>query len=276
MSRLATGATPYVLGDTSGEHERLRRQSRLLDRLTRHWLENIGVRAGMRILDVGSGVGDMAMLLASLAGPTVEIIGVDLDGSALATARQRVAEAGLNSVSFRIGNFLDYESDRTFDAVVGRMVLVHQPDPISALRCLLTHLRPGGIVAFQEPWFSQIFCYPQVPLLQDLVGWITATFKAAGLDPDLGSRLHVIFAGADLPDPELCFENRIDYRADLEICELGADTVRSLLPTMEGLGIVTREVIEPDTLAWRLRRQAIEHGAVFGVMPMVGAWSRKQ
>src|SRR5215471_4550220 len=76
MSRLATGATPYVLGDTSGEHERLRRQSRLLDRITRHWLENIGVRAGMRIFDVGSGVGDMAMLLVSLAGPTAEIIGV--------------------------------------------------------------------------------------------------------------------------------------------------------------------------------------------------------
>jgi ubiquinone/menaquinone biosynthesis C-methylase UbiE len=73
----------------------------LLDRITRQWLETIGLRAGMRILDVGSGVGDTAILLASLAGPTAEIIGVDLDGSALAIARQRVAEAGLHSVSFR-------------------------------------------------------------------------------------------------------------------------------------------------------------------------------
>jgi ubiquinone/menaquinone biosynthesis C-methylase UbiE len=63
----------------------------LLDRITRQWLETIGLRAGMRILDVGSGVGDTAMLLASLVGPTAEIIGVDLDGSALAIARQRVA-----------------------------------------------------------------------------------------------------------------------------------------------------------------------------------------
>jgi len=275
MSRLATETTPYVLGNTAGEHERLRRQSRLLDRITRHWLENIGLSAGMRILDVGSGVGDTAMLLASLAGPTVEIIGVDLDGCALAIARQRIAEAGLHSISFHVGNFLDYESDRTFDAVIGRMVLLHQSHPILALRSLLTHLRPGGIVAFQEPWFSQLLCYPQVPLVQDLVGWITATFKAAGLDPDLGGRLPSIFAEAGLPWPELCFENRLDCRADLEICELGADTVRSLLPRMEGLGIVTREVVEPDTLASRLRRQVVEHGAIFGVMPMVGAWSRK-
>src|SRR5215469_9490342 len=100
MSRLATETNPYVLGDTAGEHERLRRQSRLLDPITRHWLENISVRAGMRILDVGSGVGDVAMLLASLAGPTAEIIGVDRDGSALTIARQRVEEAGLHSVSF--------------------------------------------------------------------------------------------------------------------------------------------------------------------------------
>jgi SAM-dependent methyltransferase len=275
MSTLAAETTPYVLGSTSGEHDRLRRQSRLLDRITRHWLENIGVGAGMRILDVGSGVGDMAMLLASLGGPTAEIVGIDLDEFALAIARPRIAEAGLERVSFQVGNFLEYESDRPFDALVGRMILIHQPSPTSALRSLLTHLRPGGIVAFQEPWFSQIFCYPQIPLLQDLMRWITATFKAAGLDPDLGSRLHAIFQEAGLPAPELCFEHRLDCRADGEIIELGADTVRSLLPTMERLGIVTREVVQPDTLASRLHRQAVENGAIFGVMPMVGAWSRK-
>lgn len=271
---LAT-ATTYASGKTSAEHERLRRQSRLLDRITRHWLENIGVSAGMRILDVGSGVGDTAILLAKLVGPTAEIVGVDLDESALAVANQRVADAGLRNVSFHVGNFLTYESERPFDAVVGRMVLVHQPDPVPALRSLVANLRPGGTVAFQEPWFSQAFCYPQIPLLQDLMGWITATFKAAGLDPDLGSRLHAIFPEAGLSAPELCFEHRLECRADSEVVELGADTVRSLLPTMERLGIVTKEIVQPDTLAWRLRHQAVEHGAVFGVMPMVGAWSRK-
>src|SRR5215470_15971946 len=101
---LATATTAYVLGNTSGEHERLQRQSRLLDRISRHWLENIGVGTGMRILDVGSGVGDTAMLLASLAGPTAEIVGIDLDESALAIARERVADAGLQNVSFHLGN----------------------------------------------------------------------------------------------------------------------------------------------------------------------------
>jgi SAM-dependent methyltransferase len=271
---LAT-ATTYVLGKTSAEHERLRRQGRLLDRITRHWLENIGVSAGMRILDVGSGVGDTAILLANLAGPTAEIVGVDLDESALAVAHQRVADAGLQNVSFHVGNFLTYESEKPFDAVVGRMVLVHQLDPVAALRSLVAGLKPGGPVAFQEPWFSQAFCYPQIPLLQDLMGWITATFKAAGLDPDLGSRLHSIFVESGLSAPELCFEHRLECRADSEVVELGADTVRSLLPAMERFGIVTKEIVQPDTLAWRLRRQSIEHGAVFGVMPMVGAWSRK-
>ena len=187
---LATATTAYVLGNTSGEHERLQRQSRLLDRISRHWLENIGVGTGMRILDVGSGVGDTAMLLASLAGPTAEIVGIDLDESALAIARERVADAGLQNVSFHLGNFLNLPFEEPFDAVVGRMVLVHQPEPVVALRSLLTHLRPGGIAAFQEPWFSQVSCYPQIPLLRDLIGWIAATFKASGLDPDLGSRLH--------------------------------------------------------------------------------------
>src|SRR5215472_9789215 len=145
MSRLATETTHYVLGNTVGEHERLRRQSRLLDRITRHWLENIGLRAGMRILDVGSGVGDTAILLASLAGPTAEIIGVDATGPHWPLPARESPKR--DSIASRSGNFLNYESDRTFGALVGRLVLVHQPDPISALRSLLTHVCPGGIIS---------------------------------------------------------------------------------------------------------------------------------
>jgi SAM-dependent methyltransferase len=230
----------------------------------------------MRILDVGSGVGDMALLLASIVGPTAEIVGLDLDESALTVARQRAADQGFNQIKFHVSNFRLYEPDRPFDAVIGRSVLTHQPNPVVALEALTRHLRPDGIIGFQEPWFSQTICYPRMPLLDDLMGWIAATFKAAGLDPDLGARLPSIFVEAGLPEPELCFENRLDCRANLEMCELGADTVRSLLPTMERLGIVTREVVQLDSLAGRLRAQAIELDCVLGVMPMVGAWGNGQ
>jgi SAM-dependent methyltransferase len=276
MTVSAASSMDYVLGNTRAEHERLRRQGRLLAPITRHWLEAIGLCPGMRILDVGSGIGDMALLLASVGGPSVEIVGIDLDNSALDVARRRAAERGFHQIKFHVSNFRLYEPDRPFDAVIGRCILVHQPDPVAALRSLTKHLRPAGIIAFQEPWFSQTLCHPSIPLLDDVMGWIAATFEAAGLDPDLGGRLPSIFAAAGLPGPQLCFENRLDCRADLDICELGADTVRSLLPTMERLGVVSREAVQLDSLAERLRAQALAMGSLLGVMPMVGAWWKDQ
>lgn len=58
----------YVLGHSEAELKRLATQARLIDPITRRFLVSAGIREGMRVLDVGSGVGDVAILLAGLVG----------------------------------------------------------------------------------------------------------------------------------------------------------------------------------------------------------------
>ena len=58
----------YVLGHTNAELKRLVTQARLIDPITRRFLVSAGIKEGMRILDVGSGAGDVAILLAGLVG----------------------------------------------------------------------------------------------------------------------------------------------------------------------------------------------------------------
>jgi hypothetical protein len=53
-------AAPYVLGSTDAEHERLIRQAARLDPFTERLFRDAGIGSGQRILDVGSGVGDVA------------------------------------------------------------------------------------------------------------------------------------------------------------------------------------------------------------------------
>jgi ubiquinone/menaquinone biosynthesis C-methylase UbiE len=66
--------------------------------------------------------------------------------------RMKVLEvgSGAGDVSFVESDLTDLVLDDTFDAVVGRYILQHLRDPVLALRQLLRHLRPGGIVALQE------------------------------------------------------------------------------------------------------------------------------
>src|SRR6266571_2492529 len=90
----------YALGYTDAEHERLIRQAARVAPITERLFRDAGVGPGQRVLDIGSGVGDVAMLAARLTGPTGEVVGVERDATTLAMARSRVDQAGLSNVRF--------------------------------------------------------------------------------------------------------------------------------------------------------------------------------
>ena len=142
--------SPYALGSTDWEHERLIRQAALLAPSTEQFLREAGISPGQRVLDLGSGVGDVAMLAARLVGPSGEVVGVERDAQAIARARVRVAEANLHNVSFTQSDAGEVSSNRPFDAAVGRFILQFLPDPVAILRYLSRLVRPGGVFAFRE------------------------------------------------------------------------------------------------------------------------------
>ena len=112
-----TPGVPYVLGDTGAEHARLIRQAAIFNPFTERLFRDAGIGPGQ--LDIGSGVGDIAMLVARLVGPTGEVVGVERDVSTMAKARDRVAEAGLHNVGFMESDVGHVVSSEPFDAVVG-------------------------------------------------------------------------------------------------------------------------------------------------------------
>ena len=71
------GGTPssYALGNTDAEHDRLIRQAAYLAPVTERLFREAGIGPGHRVLELGSGVGDVAMLVAGLVGPTGQVIG---------------------------------------------------------------------------------------------------------------------------------------------------------------------------------------------------------
>ena len=73
----ATADTPYPLGATSAEHARLIRQAVIWDPFTERLFRDAGIGPGQRVLDIGSGVGDVAMLAARLVGQSGAVIGVE-------------------------------------------------------------------------------------------------------------------------------------------------------------------------------------------------------
>ena len=76
-----TDPAHYALGRSDAEARRLMLQHRIYGAATRQLLTEAGIATGMRVLDVGSGAGDVALLLADLVGPTGEVVGVEMPRS---------------------------------------------------------------------------------------------------------------------------------------------------------------------------------------------------
>src|SRR4249920_117749 len=108
----------YALGHSDRELERLGAQARLLDPITHGFFRDAGIVLGMRVLDVGSGAGDVAFLAAEMVGETGEVIGVDRAAPALALASARADARRLRNVSFHVGDPAEMAFARPFDAVV--------------------------------------------------------------------------------------------------------------------------------------------------------------
>src|SRR5258708_23661845 len=146
-----TDSTPhYALGSTDAEQARFIRPAALLAPFSERFFLGAGISPGQRVLDIGSGVGDVAMLVAKLVGPSGEVVGVERDARSIARARARVSEAGLRNVTFTQSDVSQIPSSKPFDAIVGRFILMFLPDPVAVLRSLSQLVRPGGVVAFHE------------------------------------------------------------------------------------------------------------------------------
>jgi ubiquinone/menaquinone biosynthesis C-methylase UbiE len=158
----------YWLERTDTETRRLIRQAGYYNAFTRRTLAEAGVAPGMRILDVGSSAGDVALLAAELVGPTGGVVGVDVNATGLDVARERARSAGFANVAFVAGDAREAALDGDFDAVVGRLVLMYLRDPAQALHAFTRRLRPGGIVAFQEysvrlAWLPEMALWRRLP-----------------------------------------------------------------------------------------------------------------
>lgn len=263
----------YPLGNTDAEHERLIRQAARVAPITERFFREAGIRLGQRVLDIGSGVGDVAMLVARLVGPSGEVVAVERDPRAIVKARARVTEAGFQNISFSeldVGAILD---GKHFDAAVGRFILMYLPDPVAALRSISQLVRPGGVLVFQEPdWVPVLAHLAKLPLWFATASVIDKAMRASA-NHDMGTELYHTFMEAGLPEPIVRME--IPLGRESYLAQWYYDTLCSLLPQIQQLRVSIESLGSLDTLVSRLQAEVVESKTVACWFASVGAWCRK-
>ncbi|PYJ71654.1 MAG: hypothetical protein DME75_07120 [Verrucomicrobia bacterium] len=266
----------YALGHSEKELQRLSRQGQLLGPFTRQLFKEAGISRGMRVLDVGCGSGDVAFLAADLVGLSGEVVGVDRERTAVDWANARAHRRGTRNLNFIEGDPAEMEFDQQFDAIVGRLVLMYYPDPVDTIRKLMRHVRPEGLIVFQELDLENARSLPVAPLFERSVGWIKQTLSATGARIQLGLELYPVFLAAGLPGPSMRVDALIGGGPQCPAYELVAEVVQSLLPVMEKLKIATAAEVGISTLVQRMRDEVVTLRGLVRSAGFIGAWSRKQ
>ncbi len=267
----------YTMGRTDEETKRLIDQSKLYETNTQRLFEDAGIQPGMKILDVGSGAGDVAMLAARLVGPSGSVVGIDQNPEVLKTARQRASEAGLENVEFVEGDLRENDLSDDFDGAVGRLVLVYTADPAEAIASVAKHVKKGGFVGFEEIDFHQFNYYTEnsdSELITKIVGWLLEAFEKSGAHLNPGLKLHEHFLNAGLPAPACWAYTPIGGSEKWPGYEYGAQTYRSLLPLFEEYEIATAEELDVNTLAKRMSEEVAKTGKPIALGPHVSGWTR--
>ena len=271
-----------VLGPAASQDVlRLQLQAQLYDPLTRRLLQEAGLRPGQRVLELGTGAGDVALLAAELVGPTGSVLSVDVNPQRVAYAQHRCSQAGFAQVRFvecdlddldSIESLSSLGSDQTFDAVVSRFVLRDVRDAPAVL-AVAARLAPAGVVVAQEKLLELgVHVIPAVDVVAEAVEWMAQTRQLVGVDTQTGARLPAMFQAAGLPAPTLRFEAPVQAGAGQAAAYL-TETLRGMLGLTVAFGIATADRVAIETLAERMQG-ALDDTDLLVLTPCVGAWSR--
>jgi SAM-dependent methyltransferase len=263
----------YAMGTTAGELQRLSLQDRVFAPHSENLFRQAGITDGLRVLDAGCGTGDTTRLLARIVGPAGLVVGVDRDSRALETARHALRAEGVTNVRFVQDDLHALALDEEFDALAGRLILMHLDDPVPTLSHLVRWVRPGGVVTFQEATMGRAGAIPEVPLISRNVEWGRAALRQAGVDPEFGDSLPAVFQRAGLPHPGFA-AIRIAGDADSLLPEYVVQTIKSLGPMAIAAGATTADEIARYTTEV-LAAQTRERQAMIHLQELACAWARR-
>jgi len=228
-----------------------------------------GISAGMTVLELGCGPGEVSELLSEIVGPAGSVLAVDRSDKMLSTAKKRLEEAGKTNVLFiradlnradlnradlnNAPKYLENIDRSSFDVVAGRRVLMYLASPDRVLASLLPWLREDGLVVFEE--VDSTICPGHVatmPAHQRGVSLLDKMLGAEGVDRSMGFHLPATFVAAGLQFERIWAEAIIDGQGDQYT--LG-ELLQLLKPRLESSAVATASEIDSLIMQIEVERE---------------------
>jgi SAM-dependent methyltransferase len=257
--------TGYVLATGDEAEHRLELVHTVHGPDTERFLERSGIQPGMRVADIGCGIGVVTCWMAERVTPGGEAIGVDISPEQVRVAARRAERLGVANARFHVAPAEATGLDHgTFDLVYCRFLLMHLPEPEAALREMAALLRVGGVLVVEDGDFEGPYCSPRSPDYDRCFELYRAGVRLSGADPLIGLRLTTLVMQAGFSKCDVAIAQPVLREGEAK--RLPEWTLLEAKDKLVSAGVTTAEEI--DAIAAHLARMASDTTTRFGMAVM--------
>lgn len=267
-----TTMTEYTIRGGMDGKARLAILAQALAPTTQSLFHRIGIRPGMKCLDLGCGSGEVTLELARMVAPEGTALGIDMDAALVESASREAERQGVSNVTFQAVNVEALEEENAFDLVYARALLTHLPDPGSVVVSMRNAAKPGGIVAVEDIDLGGHFCYPPMEAFRRYVHLNEEVMRRKGADPNIGPKLPEILRIAGLKNVQVSLAQPTSL--DPVLKAIAPSTFENTADAISEEGLASQEEIE-GILA-ELIKVVEEPGTLVGYPRFFQAWGVRE
>jgi ubiquinone/menaquinone biosynthesis C-methylase UbiE len=187
---MSSSGGEYIHGTDPDERRRLSLLNNLMNEAS---LKAMRLEGGERILDVGSGLGQLSGAMARIVGEDGLVVGIERDETQLAEARRNAVDSGADFIEFRQGDAIGLPLDEnewgTYDIVHARFLLEHLPNPQAVVDTMFRAVRPGGRIILEDDDHDVLRLWPEPEGVHAVWRAYIESFDSLGNDPYIGRKL---------------------------------------------------------------------------------------
>ena len=253
----------YIHGSDPAEQSRL---SRLNDLINARCFPKLKLKDGYRILDVGSGLGQLTFRMSEAVGPNGFCLGIERDTNQLSVARRNHVAPNLE---FRQGDALELpltsQELESFDFSHTRFLLEHLSNPAKAVSEMVKSLKPGGRIFLADDDHQTLTLFPEPLGFRSLWSAYMDSYVEVGNDPFIGRKLTQLLVDQGIRN----VRNDVVFFGDCA----GTDTFPLFVNNLIGVISTSHDVMTTSRLTSERDYQlSIQHLRDWSSLPHAAIW----